>query len=293
MFHPPKTIKAELFANLPDQFRNEAGNNAWLAQQPAGHATHSLLEGPVEDKHGNLYCVDVLWGRIFKISLHGEFSLFTQYDGEPNGLKIDADGNFIVADYRNGILRINAQTKSISVLADRYRLEKLKAVNDLTFAANGDLYFTDQGMTGLHDPTGRLFRLRTNGTLDCVLNNVPSPNGVVVHPNQQVVYVAATRANAVWRVPLLPDGSAVKVGTFIQLSGGVGPDGLAIDADGRLAVAHFGLGCVWIFSARGEPELRIDVPGGEKVTNVAFGGKKGKTLFITEADTGSIHIAEL
>lgn len=293
MFHPPKTIEATLFARLPDHLRSESGTNAWLAQQPAGHSTHSLLEGPVPDRHSNLFCVDVLWGRIFKVDANGEFTLFTKYEGEPNGLKIGADGHFYVADFRNGILKIDPQTKAVSVLVDRHRLERLKAVNDLTFARNGDLYFTDQGLTGLHDPTGRLFRLRRDGTLDCVLNNVPSPNGVVVHPNQQVVFVAATRANAVWRVPLLADGSAVKVGTFVQLSGGVGPDGLAIDEQGRLAVAHFGLGCVWLFSPRGEPELRINVPEGEKTTNVAFGGKNGKTLFITEADTGSIYCVEL
>ncbi len=34
-------------------------------------------------------------------------------------------------------------------------MESLKGVNDLFFAANGDLYFTDMGQTGLQDATGK------------------------------------------------------------------------------------------------------------------------------------------
>ena len=58
-------------------------------------------------------------------------------------------------------------------------------------------------------------------------------------------------------LPLLPEGIPYKVGEFIRMSGGGGPDGLAMDARGNLAVAHLGLGTVWLFSALGEPLLRI------------------------------------
>ena len=60
----------------------------------------------------------------------------------------------------------------------------------------------------------------------------------MLDPSSPVLYVAVTRANAIWRVPLTRDGHVTKVGTFIQMSGGGGPDGLAIDEEGNLAVAH-------------------------------------------------------
>jgi len=60
-------------------------------------------------------------------------------------------------------------------------------------------------------------------------------------------------SNAVWHVPRMVDRTVAKVGTVIQLSGGAGPDGLVVDEDGSLAVAHIILSVVWIFSARGEP----------------------------------------
>ena len=54
------------------------------------------------------------------------------------------------------------------------------------------------------------------------------------------------RGNAIWRVPLLPDGNITKVGIYVQLSGGVGPDGMAVDTAGGIAVAHVGAGQVWV-----------------------------------------------
>ena len=176
--------------------------------------------------------------------------------------------------------------------------ERFKGVNDLVFADNGDLYFTDQGQTGLHDPTGRLFRLRQAGAqkpgkLELVLDGIPSPNGLVLNKAQDIVFLAVTRNNAVWRVPMRPNGSVYKVGIFIQLSGGVGPDGMAMGENDELIVCHTRLGSVWAFAANGEPLYRIKSCAGAATTNCAFGGPDRKTLFITESQSGSVLRAEL
>src|SRR3546814_10352006 len=97
----------------------------------------------------------------------------------------------------------------------------------------GNLYFTDQGQTGLHDPSGRVYRLRPSGQLDLLLSNGPSPNGIALDPSGHVLYMAMTRANAVWRAPVLADGSLSKVGAFRTFFGASGPGGLAVDATGR------------------------------------------------------------
>jgi gluconolactonase len=161
----------------------------------------------------------------------------------------------------------------------------------LHFAKNGDLYFTDQGESGLHDPTGRLWRLRANGRLDLLLDNVPSPNGLILTPDEGILYLAVTRGNAVWRVPLHPDGSVGRVGIFIQMSGGMGPDGMAMDSDGNLAVCHVGMGSVWLFSKFGRPLNELRSCAGHATTNAAFGGPDGRTLYITESETGTILMA--
>jgi gluconolactonase len=125
------------------------------------------------------------------------------------------------------------------------------------------------------------------------LDNIPSPNGLVLSSDEKVVMLAVTRANCVWRVPLMRDGTTSKVGMAIQMTGGFGPDGMAIDAENNLAVCHVGLGVVWLFSALGEPMLRINSPVGKLVTNCAYGGTDNKQLFITESKTGTILVADM
>ena len=293
MFAPPPVTEATVFTRLPDRFRKAEPTSEWHLHQPGVLPAHSLLEGPSFDHEGRLYCVDIPWGRVFRIDTAGEFALVAEYDGEPNGLKIHKDGRIFVADYKNGIVILDPDTGKVTPFLPRVRLERLKAVNDLVFASNGDMYFTDQGLTGWHDPTGRVFRVRANGQVDCLLDNIPSPNGIVLDPSESVLYVAVTRANAIWRVPLMRDGTVAKVGTFIQLSGGGGPDGLAMDEAGNLVVAHIGLGAIWLFNPAGEPILRGQSRHGSHTTNMAYGGEGRRTLFITESETGTILRAEM
>jgi gluconolactonase len=171
--------------------------------------------------------------------------------------------------------------------------ESFKGCNDLYIAGNGDIYFTDQGQTGLHDPTGRVFRLAADGRLDCLLSNGPSPNGLVLDVAESVLFVAMTRDNAVWRVPLMRDGAVAKVGRFCSLFGTSGPDGLAMDEAGRLIVAHASLGHAFVFAPDGECVARVKSCAGMTCTNVAFGGPERQQLYITESRTGSVLVADL
>jgi gluconolactonase len=294
MFAPPEIINTEVFARLPDRFREKDAHNSWAIVNRRGVPVDSFIEGPSFDRDGNLYIVDIPYGRVFRISPRGEFALIAEYDGEPNGLKIAQDGRIVITDYRHGLMLLNPATGAVSTLLDRRWSERFKGVNDLVFARNGDIYFTDQGQTGLHDPTGRVYRLRVDGTLDLIVNNVPSPNGLVLNGAEHILYVAATRDNSIWRIPLMPDGTASKVGAFVQLSGSLGgPDGLAMDSEDNLAVAHAGLGSVWLFSQIGEPLYRVKSCEGLTTTNVAYGGPDNRNLYITESESGCVLVARL
>lgn len=293
LFAPPPELETEVFARLPDAFR-KPGPTEWGAVNAVGRELDSFLEGPSFDRDGNLYVVDIPFGRIFRVSPQGAFELVVQYDGWPNGLKIRKDGQIFIADYKNGIMQLDPVTGTIAPYVTRRRLEPFKGCNDLVFASNGDLYFTDQGQSGYQDPSGRVFKVTADGELRQMLGGIPSPNGLVFNPEETILYVAVTRANAVWRLPIMPDGEVSKAGLFIQLSGGLaGPDGMAVDEEGNLAVCHAGLGTVWVFTRLGEPLYRIRSCAGLSTTNVAYGGPERKTLFITESVTGTILRAEL
>ncbi|MGP1676282.1 MAG: SMP-30/gluconolactonase/LRE family protein [Burkholderiales bacterium] len=294
MFAPPQIIETRVFARLPDKLRRNDPNNSWAIVNRRGLAVDSFLEGPSFDRAGNLYVVDIPSGRILRISPAGEFELVAEYDGEPNGLKIAKDGRIFITDYRHGIMTLDPDSGRVSSVLERRWSERFKGVNDLVFAQNGDIYFTDQGQTGLHDPTGRVYRLRTDGALELIVDNIPSPNGLVLNGAEHILYVAATRGNCIWRVPLMPDGSASKVGLFVQLSGSLGgPDGLAMDQEDNLVIAHAGLGTVWVFSRLGEPLYRIRSCEGLATTNVAYGGAENKSLYITESESGCVLLARL
>ncbi|RWE86390.1 MAG: SMP-30/gluconolactonase/LRE family protein [Mesorhizobium sp.] len=293
MFAQPPQIEAKVFARVPDALRIRGRTSRWAQTHRSGAVTDCFLEGPSFDRGGDLYMVDVAWGRILRMSPTGDFSVVTEYDGSPNGLKFHADGRIFVADFTRGLLALEPGTGKMTTVVDGYEGKPFHGLNDLHFSCNGDLYFTDQGLSGLHDPFGRLFRLRADGRLNVVLDRVPSPNGLVLDRSETTIFLNVTRDNAVWRVPMHSDGTAYKVGAFIRLTGGIGPDGLAMDAEGSLAIAHLGLGCIWLFNTLGEPLLRINSPTGRMTTNVTFGGEGNRTLFITESETGSILTAEL
>jgi gluconolactonase len=299
MFAAPPRIEADVFVKIPAELGITGRKSYWASIQFGGADTPTFLEGPSFDREGNLWVVDIPWGRLLKITPAGEVSVGAEYDGEPNGLKFHKDGRAFICDHKQGIVVFDPATGKVEPFLERNTLERFKATNDLVFTRNGDMYFTDQGQTSLADPTGRLYRLRAdNGKLECLLDNVPGPNGLVLNKAENVLFLAVTRANAVWKITLLDNGDVAKVGTYIQMSGGTGPDGMAIDEDDNLAVCHVGFGAVWLFSNKGEPMLRIDAPAvdgvvGHMTTNCAYGGPGNKTLYITESKTGTVLSAPM
>ncbi len=293
-FEPPQRIEAEVFARVPDRLRKGGAASSWIDANHPGSRLDCFLEGPAFDRDGNLYVVDIPYGRILRMSPTGDFDVAAEYDGWPNGLAIHRDGRIFIADYRRGILALDPKTGRIDEIVTHCHSESFKGVNDLTFAKNGDLYFTDQGQTGVHDPTGRVYRYGANGRLDCLITNGPSPNGIVLDPADKVLFVAMTRANCMWHCPLKPDGSVSKVGVFAQLPGIHGPDGLAMDEAGNLSAAHARPGIVWLLSPIGEPLFRVQAKSAAaRMTNMAYGGADGKTLYIAESYGGTILAAKM
>lgn len=289
-FAPPPRLGTEVFTRLPDRFR-AARATEWARWNRGGRAIDSFLEGPCFDAEGRLYVTDIPFGRIFRISAAGEWAQVAGYDGWPNGLKVLPDGQLLVTDYKRGLLRVDPAGGATTPLLETARSEGFKGLNDLCLGADGSVFFTDQGQTGLHDPTGRVYRLHPDGRLEKLIDTIPSPNGIVVAPDLSHLLVAVTRANQVWRIPLQGDGAVTKAGIFVHLHGGPGgPDGLAWDGAGNLLVAHTGVGIVWRLSPQAIPTLAITSCAGPNTTNLCV---RDGEVFVTESETGSILRARL
>ena len=294
-FQPAPIIIAEAFSSMPASFRRTGEHTAWADANKGGAAVDCFLEGPSFDREGNLYCVDIPFGRIFRISPKKEWELVVQYDGWPNGLKFHKDGRAFICDYKKGVLALDPKTGKLETILETAFSEGFKGVNDLHFASNGDLYFTDQGQTGIGDPSGRVYRLRANGALDRLCDNVPSPNGITLSTTEKHCYVAVTRSQQIWRLPIMADGNVSKTGMAVQLSGGAaGPDGIEMDAENGLVVCHLGVG-VWRFDANMLPTHLVYSDGAHHhhLDNCAFGGPGLNTLYITEALSGDVLMAKM
>lgn len=293
-FPDPVVIDAEVFTELPSNLRRPGARSYWAERNRRGQTVDCFLEGPSFDRDGNLWFVDIPFGRIFCADPNGAVMQIAEYDGQPNGLKFHTDGRAFIADFQNGIMQLNPATGAITPALRDCDTEGFKGCNDLHFSRDGALYFTDQGQTGLQDPSGRVYCWHPQtGTLTCLIDRAPSPNGLVLDRDEHVLYLAVTRANAVWRLPLSPSGRVNKAGLFLQFSGGrAGPDGLALTAQGGVVVCQTGMGLVWVHDALGRPVAVVRSPRGLGTTNCAFGGSERRTLFITESDTGTILKAE-
>jgi hypothetical protein len=102
-FQKIKRLQARPFTSLPAKFRKKR-RTSWSDPNRGGAQVDSFLEGPSFDREGNLWCVDIPFGRIFRIDPKGEWELIVQYDGWPNGLKIHKGGWVFIADYKRGLM---------------------------------------------------------------------------------------------------------------------------------------------------------------------------------------------
>lgn len=242
-------------------------------------------EGPAVDRNGHLFLVDMATGDISRVSPEGRAEIFFNTGGIPNGAKFHENGDLYVADRKCGIIAISPQ-KAVRVIADRYHEEKFNGPNDLVFDSQGNLYFTDPEGSSAEEPYGRLYRISSSGEINCLASGLAYPNGLVLSHDERCLFVAITRKNRILRYILDPPPFRSYI--FSQLSGGWGPDGMAFDAMGNLYVAHYGGGAVLLLNPKGELLERIPLEGMHP-TNVAFGDRDRRALFVTEAETGSVY----
>ncbi len=290
-FDPPVRLRTQVLARVPDRFHRPA-RSEWADANRAGAPVDSFLEGPCFDAAGRLHVVDIPHGRVFRVE-GDTWTQLVEYDGWPNGLAARPDGTLLAADYRLGLVRIDPATGAATPVLRTVMSESFKGLNDLVLHRDGSVLFTDQGQTGLQDPTGRVWRLHSDGRIDRLLATCPSPNGIALNTAETHVYVAMTRSCEVWRFTLRTDAVVGKAQCFARVPPGTsGPDGLAVDAHDRLFIANPGHGCVWVVDAHGVPRYRIDSCAGRMLTNCALAPDQ-RTLVMTESETGTILACEV
>jgi len=113
-------------------------------------------------------------------------------------------------------------------------------------------------------------------------------NGVEVSPDNKILYVNESIQRNIWAYDLSPEGNISNKRLLIKFDD-FGLDGMRCDAEGNLYVTRHGKGTVIKLSPKGKILKEITLTG-KKPSNITFGGKDGKTVYVTLADNGNIEI---
>ena len=272
----PEVRETEVFTRMPERFRRTGVRSDWADANRGGQPTDSFLEGPVFDADGNLYVTDIPFGRIFRIDPEGEWEQVAECDGEPNGMKFLNERELL--DHRlpqrpDGLRHRERARCALPRAAQQRTLQGRQRPDRSTAAATSTSPTRARPACTIR--RAACIGCARDGQLDLLLANVPSPNGVALSPDERVLYLGVTRGNAVWRVPLLDDGSVAKVSAFFTSYGPSGPDGLAMDQKGPADRRQPGPRCrLGAEPSRASRKSVLRSCAGASLTNVAFGGAR-------------------
>lgn len=253
------------------------------------HGDLKFTEGPAADADGNLFFSDIPADRIYKVDPAGALSVFLEPSHHTNGLMLDAKGRILACEMDGRIVAISRETKQVTELAAGYGGKRFNAPNDLVVDATGGIYFTDPRFRApmpLPQEKEAFYYLGTDGKVTRLGDDLAAPNGVILSPDEKTLYVIPSMQKQMMAYPVLAPGKLGDRKVFCELdqkdpSGNGGGDGLTVDVKGNLYITS-GLG-LQVFSAEGKKLGIIAFP--EQPANATFGGKDGKTLYVT-ARTG-------
>lgn len=250
-----------------------------------------LGEGPVWDERtGTLIFVDIKAQLLWRWRPGEEANAIDV--GEPVGFALlTPDPDCFVLGLKSGLACLRVRGTPPEVAGGRpERLLRVRPddpeirLNDGCAGPDGSVYFgtMDDGETA---PRGGFHRWSATGLQDfgdaAVVTNGPAVDGP-----RRLLYCSDTSRRQVYRHRLGPDGTPGAREPFLTFGEGwEHPDGMALDEEGCVWIAHWGGSRVTRFSPDGEALLEVAVPTAQ-VTKVAFGGPNLTSMYITTAAVG-------
>ena len=244
-------------------------------------------EGVVFDHEGNGY---ISHGKsITKFSVDGKHEIWAE-TGAPNGHKVLADGTHLVCDKSHqAVLHLAADGKLLKPATKGCNGQPLRGPNDLSLdIPNGGFYFTDPYGSDDTNLIGTVHYVDRDGVTYLVDQELAFPNGIVLRPDGKTLLVAESKKNRVLIYDVLVPGKVGPRREFASLpdkSANLGqidnqPDGMCLDSQGNLYVAHYGMKQVQVLDRNGNIIARYN-GGNLRTSNVAFGGLGMDHLFVT------------
>ena len=253
-----------------------------------------FTEGPVWTADGRLLVTSISHGCLYEIESAGP-RVLARTGGGPNGLT-EGRGGVLYVTQNGGWYAMGERVAAPavpgiqSVVGEEvsYIAEGLDAPNDLCFGPDGRLYFTDPRGPATVENTrpGRLYAMEVGGARRLLAEGPAFINGLAFGPDARELYVAETFRQRVLVYPF--EGGALGEPREFCRTGPGFPDGLCFDETGRLYVAATLAHEVQAFDSDGRCVERLPCGDGSLPTNCCFGGREGRTLFVT--DSGSERV---
>jgi len=246
-------------------------------------------EGPTYDREKNLYFSNC-YGRWItkwdgnKVTEFVNFKEDTLIVNRTNGLAFH-DGYIYACEYGNGSIIKFDELGMAEILASGYVGKRFNRPNDLVIDEAGNIYFSDPKSYSRENLDGRLFRTNiSTGKVELVYSELGFPNGINLSKDGRHIYLSESAFQRVLKFDIMEDGMLSYPKTLVELPGG-DPDGVEVDKDGNLFVAHFGGKAVYKITPEGEIIAKYITPG-KKPSNVEI---VGDYLIVTECETNSVY----
>lgn len=282
--------------------------------EPARPATAlAFTEGPAVDADGSVYFADIANNRIMRLAPDGACGAFRQPSHRTNGQTFDRQGLLLHcegAEMGDGggrrITRTDLTNGAYSVLTDRYDGVRYNAPNDICVDGRDRIYFTDPcygDRSKMEMEIEGVYRIDPDGRVTRILQqpDIERPNGIAVTQDSRTLYVVDSCPTMggnrkIWAFDLDDVGNPSGQRVVWDFATGRGGDGMRLDIEGSLYVAagilvprgpHESADVppgIYVISSDGKLQGRIPIYE-DLLTNLAFGGPDGRTLYITAGKT--------
>jgi gluconolactonase len=243
------------------------------------------IEGPAVDDQGRLYVVNYLKdGTIGYVKEDGSCALYVQLpEGSTgNSIQFKKDGNMLVADFTgHNILQVNTTTKQVTVYAHN---DQFSQPNDICLNKKGQVFASDPNWK---EGTGKIWRVETDGRCILLKDHMGTTNGITFSPDEKTLYVNESAQKRILAFDVDEQGNISNQREFTSFTD-FGLDGMKCDRDGSLYVCRYGKGAVAIFSPSGK-QIQEVLLKGKNVSNLTFGGKDLKTVYVTLQDRKALE----
>jgi sugar lactone lactonase YvrE len=245
-----------------------------------------LGEGPLWSARDNaIYWVDIIGQSLHRLSL-ADSKVSSWQMPEKIGWVVERRSKpGFIAGFQSGFVELTLEPFAIRPIADPEPHYPGNRMNDCTVDRDGRIWAGTMDVE-IVNPTGSLYRLDQEFRIRRMDSDYLVTNGPAINLAHDRMYHTDTGRGTVYRFELTASGEIANRGVFLQFPQEWGlPDGMTVDAEDHLWIAHWGGGRVSRFTPQGELDRAVKLPASQ-ITCCVFAGENLDRMFVTSAAQG-------